>query len=496
MNLQIQVLRQINTNVEYATQATENSFRNKVFVVVDGERISSFNKTKRGAESAIKKNSFSYYDEYSHEMVNAGSSCKIVEICALDIADYYNDVNVWFETLFARWKISQSNQYMLTKATEMGCSENVINLIKSVLEESDANSFPSREMVGLEENEQTESIEEVETIEHVEAVAETTETIETTPEITDNVTMKLNEEKNGVELYFFSIPSEDVRNSLKSNGFKWSRYNKCWYAKQSDDTLSLAEQLASGNVETVATAEQSEIELIEFVDITQFTISEETEKRLIDNSLFGDRRSVGLETKKLHQTLHDVLEMTKSVIELTTSTYNKNKLINGFNSFCERYTKELGSYLYQNSINPSWAVTGRGGLNVNRYNKKQDQLNNKMLKVVEMLDKQKSILDKYKWQFKRETDQAIKQGVTNTINGLSSIVEFTTRKREIEYYGYKYNTRSYESNNYFFMNLSGCYRIFEKSTGKEVYSMKTADKLTDAKNYVTYLENERLQAVI
>lgn len=38
-----------------------------------------------------------------------------------------------------------------------------------------------------------------------------------------------NEEKNGVELYFESIPTSEKREELKKNGYKWSKFNKCWY---------------------------------------------------------------------------------------------------------------------------------------------------------------------------------------------------------------------------------------------------------------------------
>lgn len=41
-----------------------------------------------------------------------------------------------------------------------------------------------------------------------------------------------NEEKNGLELYFESIPTPEERNELKTNGFKWHRVKKCWYKSE------------------------------------------------------------------------------------------------------------------------------------------------------------------------------------------------------------------------------------------------------------------------
>lgn len=37
-----------------------------------------------------------------------------------------------------------------------------------------------------------------------------------------------NAEENRLQLFFDSIPSEEVRSELKHNAFRWSRYNSCW----------------------------------------------------------------------------------------------------------------------------------------------------------------------------------------------------------------------------------------------------------------------------
>lgn len=56
-------------------------------------------------------------------------------------------------------------------------------------------------------------------------------------------TMQINEELNGIELYFDNKPEQKVLENLKANKFRWSNYKKCWYSKQSDNTFKLAEQL-------------------------------------------------------------------------------------------------------------------------------------------------------------------------------------------------------------------------------------------------------------
>ena len=64
------------------------------------------------------------------------------------------------------------------------------------------------------------------------------------------VAMKINEELNGIELYFNTKPESSVLNELKSNGFRWSGYKKCWYTKQSDSAFQVANTLTNQEVTT------------------------------------------------------------------------------------------------------------------------------------------------------------------------------------------------------------------------------------------------------
>lgn len=56
-----------------------------------------------------------------------------------------------------------------------------------------------------------------------------------------------NQELNGIELYFESIPTEEERNTLKANGFRWNRAKKCWYAKDTADTRKAASIFSDPN---------------------------------------------------------------------------------------------------------------------------------------------------------------------------------------------------------------------------------------------------------
>ncbi|PKR82884.1 LPD29 domain-containing protein [Heyndrickxia camelliae] len=67
-----------------------------------------------------------------------------------------------------------------------------------------------------------------------------------------SVAMKINEELNGIELYFNSKPSKEVRDNLKANKFRWSSFKNCWYARQSENTFQIANSLTNNEEVTAA----------------------------------------------------------------------------------------------------------------------------------------------------------------------------------------------------------------------------------------------------
>ena len=51
--------------------------------------------------------------------------------------------------------------------------------------------------------------------------------------------------KNGVELRFPGKPAQSVLDTLKRAGWRWSRYNSCWYSVRNSLSVSLAAKIAS-----------------------------------------------------------------------------------------------------------------------------------------------------------------------------------------------------------------------------------------------------------
>lgn len=80
----------------------------------------------------------------------------------------------------------------------------------------------------------------------------------------------LNEKLNGVELYFEGKPAGTVLADLKANGFRWNGKKVCWYAKQSEETLKVANTYSEGSKE-VATASLKKINKIDLFELTTFT---------------------------------------------------------------------------------------------------------------------------------------------------------------------------------------------------------------------------------
>ena len=71
-----------------------------------------------------------------------------------------------------------------------------------------------------------------------------------------NATFTINPEFSGIEITFPGKPSEEIRENLKSAGFRWHNVKRIWYAKQNPVRLALAHALtgsenAQQNAETV-----------------------------------------------------------------------------------------------------------------------------------------------------------------------------------------------------------------------------------------------------
>ena len=49
--------------------------------------------------------------------------------------------------------------------------------------------------------------------------------------------IKRNEEHNGNEVYFSSVPSREILDAMKAAGMRWHRAKKCWYGRNTEDEI-------------------------------------------------------------------------------------------------------------------------------------------------------------------------------------------------------------------------------------------------------------------
>lgn len=70
-------------------------------------------------------------------------------------------------------------------------------------------------------------------------------------------TMLLNNELNGVEIYFDGKPVRELLNKIKEVGFRWNGKKLCWYAKQSENTIAAAQQIVNDKIDITEVKPQS-----------------------------------------------------------------------------------------------------------------------------------------------------------------------------------------------------------------------------------------------
>lgn len=87
--------------------------------------------------------------------------------------------------------------------------------------------------------------------------------------------INLNNEKKGVEIRFDGRPEDTVLATLKAAGFRWSKPQKMWYAKQSEATLETARQIGEFQSEQNPSDSSSEKNIVEEMRLSIFDLINE-----------------------------------------------------------------------------------------------------------------------------------------------------------------------------------------------------------------------------
>lgn len=318
-----EVINLINFHPERAKNALEHAYHGKVFVVVTSYgRIDNYFKTRRGAEGYIKKQSYvSWYDDYSHEMVNAANGLSIVEIQASQIKDYKTDKKMWWNWFLDWLGTPHWADNIVHSAKCYGVTEELLTWIEETAKiVKETHGLPS---LNKEEMKQEQAIQET--------ISEQTEQQEVTNN--SNISIVLNNELNGIEIRFPEKPSQEIIEQLKENGFRWSKRG-FWYAKQSEKTLAFANNLND-------TQKQVNGKVINYLEYKENKNKQE-EKEMSSTTTFEDILSkfdnVQIENynridaedqafcehqEKLYQQAIDLLNNTLEQMKTIYSTYKK-----------------------------------------------------------------------------------------------------------------------------------------------------------------------------
>lgn len=507
----LEVAKGINENVSCLEKALEKVYRNKVFVIMKGDRIWSYQKTNRGAVGYIEKHNVSYYNDYTFEMDCASDGMYIVEVPSTMLVDINTDIKVWYNEA-RHFQKYYDMKTLLNKINRFELSEEVKNMINNYVtfvEENGNYVLPSIEMVSpdfkTEDKEINNTIEsdkqnvESEEVTEIESVQNNTNDKELNATIDNGIAYKLNDEKNGIEIYFSEKPSEEVRNELKMNGFRWSRFSKCWYSKQSNKTIELAKRLSGENIQDNTVAEPVEFEEININDLDNYIISDSLSKAE-NNANWVFRTKETDHNKIVHDLFVDMNKEAMDVISALNSEYYIYKVKTLLQSTKKKYFNAYVSWLNAKISCPSWASTGRAGRSASRYEKGMSRIEKWEREKWAIVDNFNNKLEYYQYKEVKDKENKLQQEVNKAMETIDiNDIQFTTKRINME--GTKFNAygqlQCYIAGDYFICKLHGSFSIFNLTTKEEIHSMKSKDKLTDAKKYVAYLINkDQLQQAV
>lgn len=492
-----ELLEKINSNVYELEKAYNNLYHNKVYVVVDECSIVTYYKTKRGAMGWIEKHQDdSYYDEYFMDLVYPNKSCEVYEVLDNELINPSNNKMFWYKVLYNHLgNVCQGYEWTLDNvrddAKKWNVSEDILEYINTTIDYMIENHSI---IVLEEETEEKNDTEETENIKDSEVIEENNDDTTEEKENTIQVEVRFNEEKNGIELYFSNKPDEEIRDTLKSNGFRWARYNKCWYVKDSEEKRNLLRSLGWLNEEnkTVEVSNETinniEYEEIDINDIESYTIDKNLSDRENNSVMF--RSQYTDHTKVLQDLLQRYQE---KVIELLTDENitpgMEYKIKSKLQDFKKKYTNAYRDYLTVKSNNPSWAVTGRSGLNINKYNKGQNRVNNKMFALNDIENNFQKFLNKQKNELTKVANNKYKEDLLNTdidnvefkkvkvnikLGAVDNVFDDGEYRNTKEVQAYTIDNRHYIIKNW------GSWHIYNDK-GQDLWNSKTTDKLEVAK---------------
>lgn len=155
----------------------------------------------------------------------------------------------------------------------------------------------------------------------------------------------INQEHNGLELYFSEKPDEDVLTALKAASWRYHRVKKCWYARQTPVNAELAHRFSQGDsMEVPSKSPTTPMPAYDCVDGTSIfesadiSIWEHHEGYFADIHAFVSVKPQRIIIKDLRNALVPGKECERLTLE-PEDVYSSECLFSGLNTFREVYDK-------------------------------------------------------------------------------------------------------------------------------------------------------------
>ncbi|AZV43688.1 hypothetical protein BAOM_3079 [Peribacillus asahii] len=192
--------------------------------------------------------------------------------------------------------------------------------------------------------------------------------------------------------------------------------------------------------------------------------------------------------KELQEYFTECNNKVLEAIGTTNNEYYIYKLKEALQRHKKNYHAQYVKYLNHRASNPSWVITGRGNMNVSRYNNKMDQQSRIMMELATMPEEFNKLINKYENKIYKDKQTELNEQLQNELNQPLPDLKFKTINKEVDIYGSGrlFNVRFYECEGYLISKIAGAFRVYN-SKGKELWSAKSKGKLSDAKAYVSLL---------
>ncbi|MEC4030223.1 LPD29 domain-containing protein [Bacillus subtilis] len=187
--------------------------------------------------------------------------------------------------------------------------------------------------------------------------------------------LRINEELNGIELYFDSKPEQEVLTHLKSNGFRFSGFKKCWWNKRTEKSMQVANDITkqkntSSNTITNTSRRDKGVKmsLWDATKWNEFEVNKEQEVKEMAKEIRKHVRqrfpqckfSVTTGGSYLHSTINIKIKSSpyeKGSAYLTAIYDYCNSLLNNYRhcySPADPYTDYAGSYNFYGHVSLDW----------------------------------------------------------------------------------------------------------------------------------------------